>query len=398
MSENSKGGWQASAAAMAKSSKRPGINYDESKVLPYTLPDVLSDGHGGRITDTAAWEKRRLEILDLFRSQEYGYSPAKPSDMWFDVVSVNGQALDGAATLKLVDVHLGRKDGAPVIHLQMFVPNQRTAPAPAFLLICNRAKSNIDVTRQVKSEFWPVEELIAKGFAACSFHYEDMAYDHKDSFGDLCYPYFADVLPRSNTSWGALSAWAWAASRCMDYFETDPDIDAKHCAVTGHSRGGKTALWCGAQDERWALTISSCSGCSGASLARRNYGESLEVITSVFPFWFCQNYPRYVHHENELPFDQHWLIALIAPRAVYVHSADDDLWADPRGEWLSFSAAEPVWQLYGRGNLPQHDMPGLDEPVWGDRMGYHIRPGEHNNKCVDWMRHADFFRRVLNAK
>lgn len=386
-------GWQASAEALAQVHRRADINYDESRVGAYELPDVLSDGHGGRVTDEAGWRRRREEILELFRREEYGRSPAVPSGMWFEEVLRDGSALGGAATLKLVDIHLGREAGAPSIRLQVFVPNGRRGPAPAFLLICNRDKSNIDVTRRVRSEFWPVEELVSRGFAASSFHYEDMAPDHRDSFGEPAYSYFGRPEERDGESWGALSAWAWAASRCLDYFETDGDIDARRCAVTGHSRGGKTALWCGAQDERWAMVVSSCSGCSGASLSRRNYGETLAAITGTFDYWFCGNYRRYVGHESELPFDQHWLLALIAPRALYVHSAGDDLWADPRGEWLSLQAAAPVWRLLGRGGLPegQTGMPALDQRVWGDGMAYHIRPGEHNNKLVDWLRHAEFF-------
>ena len=392
MTIEKKGSWQANPAILAAQIPRPNINYDETKVPTYTVPDVLSDGNGGKITTIEGWRKRRAELLDLFRHEEYGYSPAVPQDMWFETVKCDKAALDGDATLKLVDIHLGRKPNAPIIHLQLFVPNKRTAPAPAFLLMCNRAKTNIDVTRAVKSEFWPVEEMIAKGYAIASFHYEDVALDRKDSFDEGVYPYFLGDGTRKPTDWGALSAWAWASSRCMDYFETDSDIDAKHCVITGHSRGGKTALWCGAQDERWAMTISSCSGCSGAALARRCYGESLEVIQNAFPYWFCENYFKYANHENELPFDQHQLIALIAPRAVYVHSADEDLWADPKGEWTSLHLAEPVWKLYGRKGLPMQEMPALDEPAWGDGMAYHVRPGEHNNKLVDWMRHADFFR------
>lgn len=389
-------GWCASEEALAQAGKREGINYDEGLSGRYELPEVLSDGKGGRIADAEGWRRRREEILDLFRREEYGYAPAVPEDLWFEPVVCEPAALEGKATLKLIDIHLGRREGAPKIRLQLFVPNERTRPAPVFLLICNRDKSNIDVTRQVKSEFWPVEELIERGFGAATYHYEDMALDRRGSWGEPAYSYFEEPEKRTSSSWGALSAWAWGASRCLDYLETDGDVDARHCAVTGHSRGGKAALWCGAQDERWAMVVSSCSGCSGASLSRRHYGETLSFITKTFDYWFCENYRRYAGHEETLPFDQHWLLALIAPRALYVHSAGDDLWADPRGEWLSAQAAAPVWRLLGRGGLPDLGrMPELDERVWGDGMGYHIRPGEHNNKLVDWLRHAEFFAAEL---
>lgn len=393
MNSESKGkSWQANPEVIAAIKPREGINYDESKVPQFTLPNFLVNNDGKTVTTPEEWAERRREILDLLRKEEYGYSPEPPKDMWFETVSVDPNALNGDATLKLVDIHIGKGNNAPVIHLKLFVPNKRTKPVPAFLLICNRDPSNIDHTRAVKSEFWPVEEMIEKGFAISAYYYEDMAPDHFDDYQTGCYTYFKPREQRSDSDWGALAAWAWGASRCMDYFVTDPDIDHRRCAVTGHSRGGKTALWCGVQDERWAMTVSSCSGCSGAALSRRCYGESLQVITKVFPYWFCKNYYKYVNREQEIPFDQHWLIALIAPRAVYVHSADQDLWADPKGEWLSLFNAQPAWKLFGKKGLPSNgDMPALDVPVWGDGMAYHIRPGKHDNLKCDWMRHADFF-------
>ena len=382
--------------AQKLSEKRTEINYFEDKVPSYELPPLLKDDNGQTITTTAQWAKRRAKLLDLFRNELYGHSPERPQDEWFEIVKIDRQAMDGAATLKLVNIHLGTKPGAPVIHLNLFIPNNRTKPAPAFLLICNRDRSNIDPTRKIKSDFWPAEQIVARGYAAASFFNGDVAPDKYDGFTTGIHAYLQNPAARKFNSWGTIAAWAWGGSRVMDYFETDPDIDEKHCAVTGHSRGGKTALWCGAQDERWALTISNCSGCSGAAIARRRFGESLKVIQNAFKHWFCGNYRKYIDREDDLPFDQHELVALVAPRAVYVTSADEDLWADQRGEWLAVHEAAPVWKLFGRKGLPSDIMPPLDKPLIGDGMGYHIRTGEHNYKVFDWNAHMDLADREFN--
>ena len=378
------------------SEQRAGINYFEDKVPSYELPPLLKDDDGQPITTIAQWTARRAKLLDLFRNELYGYSPEHPKDEWFDVAKIDRKAMDGAATLKLVNIHLGAQPEAPVIHLNLFIPNNRTKPAPAFLLICNRGRENIDPTRKIKSDFWPAEQIVARGYAAASFFNGDVAPDKYDGFTTGIHAYLQNPAARKFNSWGTIAAWAWGGSRVMDYFETDPDIDEKHCAVTGHSRGGKTALWCGAQDERWALTISNCSGCSGAAIARRRFGESLKVIQNAFKHWFCGNYRKYIDREDDLPFDQHELVALVAPRAVYVTSADEDLWADQRGEWLAVHEAAPVWKLFGRKGLPSDIMPPLDKPLIGDGMGYHIRTGEHNYKVFDWNAHMDLADREFN--
>ena len=378
------------------SEKRSEINYFEDKVPSYELPPLMKDDDGQPITTTAQWAAKRAKLLDLFRNELYGYSPERPKDEWFEIAKIDRQAMGGAATLKLVNIHLGAQPEAPVIHLNLFIPNNRTKPAPAFLLICNRDRENIDPTRKIKSDFWPAEQIVARGYAAASFFNGDVAPDKYDGFTTGIHAYLQNPASRKFNSWGTIAAWAWGGSRVMDYFETDPDIDEKHCAVTGHSRGGKTALWCGAQDERWALTISNCSGCSGAAIARRRFGESLKVIQNAFKHWFCGNYRKYIDREDDLPFDQHELVALVAPRAVYVTSADEDLWADQRGEWLAIHEAAPVWKLFGRKGLPSDIMPPLDKPLIGDGMGYHIRTGEHNYKVFDWNAHMDLADREFN--
>jgi hypothetical protein len=372
-------------------------SYPADPPMPdYKLPDPLIANSGQSVTTAEQWQQvRRPELLELFRKHVYGRVPNTAYSKSFKVTREDAKALNGAATLRQVDVTISRGEKSLVIHVNLFVPNERSKPAPAFVLICNRGAENIDATRQTKSEFWPVEEGIARGYAMAAFLNADVDPDRHDGFHDGIHG-LLDVEPRNDESWGTIAAWAWGASRVLDYLETVPEINAKQVGVIGHSRGGKTALWCAAEDQRFAMAVSNDSGCGGASLSRRRFEgrEQVKRITTSFPHWFCGNFKTYSDREDELPVDQHELMALIAPRALAVGSAAEDKWADPRGEFLSEVHAMPVYALFGFKGLGTREMPPIGQALHGDRLHYHVRAGKHNLLVEDWQHYFDFGERV----
>lgn len=360
----------------------------------FTLPDALLSQSGRQITTAAEWKSlRRPEVLELFRTHVYGRVPTTPYRKSFAVREDRG-AMGGAATLRQITITIEADGKSLAFPLTLFVPNHAAKPVPAFLLINNRGIENIDPTREKKSEFWPAEEVIARGYAVAAFFNGDVDPDDKKDteFKDGIHAVL-DRGPRAPDAWGTLAAWAWGASRCLDYLETDRDIARGQVAVIGHSRGGKTALWAAAEDERFAIACSNDSGCGGATLHRHRtkQKETIAVINRSFPHWFDANFKHFNGREAELPVDQHMLIALIAPRAVCVHSASQDLWADPRGEFLSVVNARPVFQLFGKQALgAAREMPPMGEPLHGDGAHYYMRDGKHNLTLEDWNAYLDF--------
>jgi hypothetical protein len=389
-------GWKASTRTVEELSKsRPEFNYYEEKVPAYTLPQLLVTSDGRKVTDLKTWnEIRRPEILELFRQNIFGRVPETPYQKSFKVVSIDKNALDGNATLKLVDITISSEGKAIVIHLTLFTPNKKAKPAPVFLLIDNRGPVNTDPLRKNKSEFWPVEEAIARGYGMAVFNNADLDPDNFDDFKNGIHG-LLDRSPRTGNSWGALAAWGWGAGRCLDYLVTDKDVAGNRVAVVGHSRGGKAALWAGAEDQRFAMVVSNESGCGGAALARRRFGETVGRISSTFPHWFCSNYSKYNNNEDSMPVDMHMLLALTAPRALYVDCAAEDLWGDPRGSYLSLFNAVPAFNLAGINCTIPETMPPLNKQVISGKVGFHIRDGGHNMLLSDWNRFMDFADIVL---
>lgn len=391
------GSWKASHELVEKLSKnQTEFNYYEEKVPSYVLPDPLVTNDGKKVIHPDEWRKiRRPEILALFESQVFGKVPSTKYHQDFKIVKEDKNAMNGAATLKLVDITISASGKSLTIHMGLFIPNNVSKPVPAFLLICNRPPDNIDFTREKKSEFWPAEEVIARGYAVAAFYNADVDPDKHDEFKDGIHALLDKK--RTNESWGTIAAWAWGTSRCVDYLVSDKAIAKDKIAVVGHSRGGKTALWAGATDERIALVIPNEAGCGGTSLERRRYGETIARINKSFPHWFCGNYKAYANKEDSLPVDNHMLMALIAPRALYVASADRDLWADPKGQYLALYHSLPVYKLFKPGMQLSQEMPPLNTPVANGLVAYHVRDGEHNLMLKDWNFFMDFADTVFKG-
>lgn len=370
--------------SQAKAQDHNEANYDEAKVPKYTLPDVLKNAGNADVKNKATWENaRRPEILQLFEDNIYGQMPKTYSNIKYSVTNENAAAMNGKAKLKQVLIEVFNNNKSVKINLVLFVPNSLKKPVPVFLLINNRPKDNTDPTRAVKSDFWPAEMVINSGYAIAAIHVSDLAPDDKEKYVNGVLDLYPGQLARDN-GMKAIGAWAWGASRVMDFFETDKDIDSKKVAVVGHSRGGKASLWAAAQDQRFAMCVTNCSGNTGAALARRQFGERINRINASFPHWFNNNYKKYNNNENALPVDQHMLISLIAPRPLYATNASKDLWADPTGTFLSLKNAEKVYALYGiKSNLPA-TPPGIDKPIIQSPLAYHNREGEHNMTAYDW--------------
>ncbi len=395
-------------------------NYDEAQVPSYTLPDPLVSADGTRVTNKRAWEKkRRPELLRLFEEQVYGRSPGKPRGMKSEVTSFAADALGGMATRKEITVWLTGQKAGPSLNILLYLPNGVKGRVPAFLglnfggnhtisrdpgirlsdrWVANGRNNSVADNRAAEdrrgsaASRWPVEKILTRGYALATVYCGDLEPDFPEGWK---LGIRAALSPDGTNAsfqpdeWGCISAWAWGLSRAMDYLEKDSVVDAKHVALLGHSRLGKTALWAGARDERFAIVISNESGEGGAALARRCFGEQTSDLNRRFPHWFCGNFKQYSDHEDKLPVDQHELLALIAPRPLYVASAEGDRWSDPRGEFLSAKAAEPVYALLGKAGLNTTEQPSLNQPV-GEFIRYHNRSGKHDVTDYDWEQYLAF--------
>lgn len=399
-------------------------NYDEALVPDYTLPDPLICEDGTPVASAAMWrERRRPEIFRLFEEHVYGRSPERPATLRFEVLADDEGAYEGLARRQVIRAYVDGTPQGPWFDIVLYLPLAAQAPVPAFVGVQLFAKDAIDpapgvvwpgpggdeaadasdtAAGRVSSDGQPLpgerlgHAILARGYALATLDVEDFAPDDAARFtqgiiGHFLAPGASEPGP---DEWRDVAAWGWGLSRALDYFETVPQIDARRVAVVGHSRRGKAALWAAARDERFAMAISNNSGCGGAALSRRRFGETVERINERFPHWFCTNFRRYNQREDELPVDQHQLLALIAPRPCYVASASADLWADPRGELLSVVGADPVYRLLGQAGLGTSfaagdPLPPENQPL-GERLRYHLRTGKHALTDFDWLEYLRF--------
>lgn len=406
---------------------RPVIT-NEAAVPAYTLPDPLVCNDGTKVTDAATWQsKRRPELLKLFQREMHGVSPGRPAEMQWETVSCDKAALGGLATRKEITVWFGAQKSGPPMHILLYTPNSAKQPVPVFVSInfdgnhTVNAETGITISeqwtqdRKTKQEKfarpdektrgqsvgrWEVEKLMARGYALATIQRADLEPDYDVGWRHGIRGFLLGKSGQKEfapDAWGAIGAWAWGLSRTLDVLETEQAVDTKRAAVIGHSRMGKTALWAGAQDERFALVISNDSGEGGAALARRCFGETTAVMNDHFPHWFNANFKKYGDQEETMPFDQHQLLALVAPRPLYVASAAQDHWADPKGEFLSALNAEPVWKLFGLPGLGVKEWPAIDQPV-GATIGYHVRTGKHDVTAYDWEQYLNFADRHLGGR
>lgn len=370
-----------------------GYNYDEAKVPAYDLPSLLGDAKSA-----ADWPARRAVLHTMLETEMFGKAPP-PVPVRIKRLEASEVALSGKARRQQIEVQLGKNVAMDVL---IYLPLQRKGPVPCFLGYnfngnhtvrdepeivlpsswIRKAKDNKATEAQRKnSGRWPVEMITEAGYGLATIYCGDVDPDFDDGWENGVHQNYPKPGP---DDWGSIAAWAWGLSRCLDAFAEIPEIDETKVAVFGHSRLGKTSLWAGANDPRFAMAISNNSGCGGAALSRRAFGETVKRINDVFPHWFCDNYARYNDRENEAPFDQHMLIALVAPRPVYVASAINDKWADPRGEFTSAVEASAAWELLGEKGLGTRAHPDVNAPLHRGRVGYHVRSGGHDVKAYDW--------------
>lgn len=382
--------------------QRGDVNYDESKVPDFDLPDPLTFEDGSKVENASQWPKRRAEILALFEEHVYGRIPENVSrDTVRFEVRKTASILDGKAEMREVRIFFTKAD-TPYADMLLILPDTAAAkPAPTFLTLNFSGNHSIHSSEEItvteawtregdhkareedrgfKSNRWAIDKITAAGCALATIYYGEIDPDFDDGFENGLHAVYGK--PKED-EWGSIATWAYGLSVARDYLGTLKEVDQARVAVMGHSRLGKTALWAGATDERFALVISNNSGCGGAALSRRRFGEKVKRINTSFPHWFNDNFQKYNDNEAELPVDQHQLIALIAPRRVYIASAVEDRWADPNGEFLAGLHASPVWQLLGKDGVGVDAQPEIDTPVGGE-IRYHVRTGKHDVLPYDW--------------
>jgi hypothetical protein len=378
-------------------------NYDETKVRPYTLPDPLVLSNGKPVGNARTWtSERRAEIVKLYETEIYGAVPANAPKVTWEVSETDAAARDGAAVMKRVVGKIGNTPDGPRINLTVYTPAKTTKPVPLILLVnfgggtgAARGAATAPATAQaapargrgpLNTEPPVAAEILARGWGYAMVGYNDIQPDRANAWreGVIGLTLAPGQEQPGPGEWGTISAWAWGVSRILDYFETDKAVNAKQIAVHGHSRLGKTVLWAAAKDERIAAVYSSCAGEMGSALARRDWGETVDDMAQNFAWQFAGNFQKWAGRWNEMPVDAHMLIALSAPRPVFITGGTTDQWADPVGEFLAEVAAGPVYRLLGKKDLGTTQLPALDTPLTAGDLGYHYHTGGHMATPADW--------------
>lgn len=365
-------------------------NMDEAKVLPYTEPDPLMAADGHRVMTAKEWERvQRPYIYQLFSKNVYGRMPARTLDVTCSVRKVDSSALDGMAIRKELTLYFSPTDTAARLNMVLYLPRKANAKTPVFVGYSFGGNATVETSSQ-----WPLKEILSRGYGVATAWYWDIEPDRADGWQTGIRSRLSGALQIEPLEWSAIGAWAWGLERMADYLKTEKTVDARKLIVIGHSRLGKAALWAGVNYPDFALVVSNESGEGGAALSKRNYGETVGIINGRFPWWFAPAYKQYSDHTDALPLDQHMLLSLVAPRPLYVASAEGDQWSDPKGEFLGAVGAGPVYQLFKEGGIGVDSMPPVGHPV-GDFVRYHIRTGKHDITLYDWQQYMDFAERRL---
>lgn len=391
------------------------VNYDEANVPSFELPDpLIVHETSNRIKTTQDWESNQRNIwLKVIEDEMFGRFPGEALSVTF-IVNSSQPVFENTAIRKEVTINVKNSGQEKDISLLLYIPKSaETVPVflglnfygnhtiindpkvrihrswvqnnDAFEITNNRASEK---NRGVRSHRWPVTYLLEQGYGIATIYYGEIDPDFDDNFENGIHELLDEQTDKTKLS--SLSAWAWGLSQAMTYLQQDPDVSSDQVAVIGHSRLGKAALWAGAIDPRFSMVISNDSGCGGAALSRRRFGETVNRINHSFPHWFCDAFNQYNNREDHLPFDQHTLLSLIAPRALYVASAEEDQWADPKGEFLSARFASEVYDLYRLPSLSNEEMPEVNNPIVNRQVAYHVRSGGHDITLYDWEQYVKF--------
>lgn len=395
-------------------------NLTESKVPAYTLPDVLQMANGKKLNSIKEWQTvQKPYLYHLFEENVYGKFPAQKIQPVFKLLDIDSNALNGTAIRKQVRVYFTRSDTTVHMDILLYLPRHSKKTVPVFVGLnfggnqtinndagiyitdgwVNKGKGVVnnkatDTTRGAAASQWNVPQMLAKGYGLATVYYGDLEPDYIDGWKTGIRTSLKNILQIQTGQWSAMGAWAWGLCRVMDYLQTDKNVNAKQVAIIGHSRLGKAALWAAASDRRFAIIISNESGEGGAALSKRYYGETVRIINQKFPHWFAVQYKNYNDKTDLLPVDQHMLLSLLAPRPLYVASADGDQWSDPKGEFLGAKNAATVYRLFNKNTAGLDSMPLLHQPV-GNIIRYHIRSGKHDVTDYDWQQYLDFADRYF---